>query len=210
MNRVITVLLFMVYCCALLSQEPPAQQAYSTLAVAKAAKASRKAGPQERWFFPQRNWIYGFVEFDIAPPHNEPDPNLCAPNAAAYGGANSLCDAFARYVMQGQVEIRPFGKSFLRRIKFFAMPTFLFGKSVPQFLYTWSMDPIGWERQWGASVYLGQRVELRVTQHFMFESIGTRDLGPGYLGPNGPWGRSTLIGVRKYFGYPSVRDEAVR
>lgn len=210
MNRVTMFLVLLMYSCALLGQEPSTQQADLTPAPARTAKGSRKLDSQERWFFPRRNWIYGFVEFDIAPPHNEPDPNLCAPNAAAYGGANSLCDAFARYVMQGQVEIRPFGRSFLRRIKFFAMPTFLFGRTVPQYLYTWSMDPIGWERQWGASVYLGQRVELRVTQHFMFEPIGARNLGPGYLGPNGPWGRSTLVGVRKYFGYPSVRDEGVR
>ena len=210
MNRV-PMLLFLLMCsCPLFGQEPSTQQANLTPAVARTAKGSRKLDSQERWFFPRRNWIYGFAEFDIAPPHNEPDPNLCAPNAAAYGGANSLCDAFARYVMQGQVEIRPFGRSFLRRIKFFAMPTFLFGRTVPQYRYTWSMDPIGWERQWGASVCLGQRVELRVTQHFMFEPIGARNLGPGYLGPNGPWGRSTLVGVRKYFGYPSVRDEGVR
>lgn len=177
------------------------------LALVKPVKQAAKEKPSERWFFPRHDWIYGFAEFDIAPPHNEPDPNLCSAKSGNFGGAASTCTAFARYIMMGQVEIRPFGKSYWRRLKFFAAPTFLFGKSVPQFLYTWSMDPIGWERQWGASIYLGRRVEMRITQHFQFQEIGSYSNGPGYLGPNGPWGRSTLIGVRRYFGHPSVRDE---
>ena len=39
-----------------------------------------------RLFFP-KNFIWGYTQFDIAPPHNEPDPNLCAANAGQYGGA---------------------------------------------------------------------------------------------------------------------------
>jgi hypothetical protein len=210
MNRVFVSLLLLFLPCALPGQETVPSQIRETLVVAGAAKPFDKSEPQERWFFPSKNWIYGYTEFDIAPPHNEVDPNLCAANSGDYGGANLHCTAFARYVMAGQVEIRPFGKTFLRRIKLFAMPTFLYGKSVPQHRYTWSMEPIGWERQWGVSVYLGKRFDLRVTQHFPFQTIGSRDLGAGYLGPNGPWGRSTMIGVRRYFGYPSVRDEGVR
>lgn len=70
-------------------QELPAPDG-EALAVVKAANpSSGKAEPQERWFFPRKDWIYGFTEFDIAPPHNEPDPNLCAPNAGDYGAAHS-------------------------------------------------------------------------------------------------------------------------
>jgi len=166
--------------------------------------------PEERWFFPQGNWIYGFAEFDFAPPHNEPDPNFCAANAGNYGGVNSQCNLFARYLLGGQVEVRPFGKTALRRVKFFWNPTFVFGNNVPQYKYTWSWDGIGWERQWGAAVYLGRRFDLRVTQQFLFQRFSSRDLGPAYLGPNGPWGRFVTIGVRKYFGNPKVHDEGAQ
>jgi len=175
----------------------------------KAVTSTSNERPQPRFFFPSKDWIYGYAEFDIAPPHNEPDPNLCAANSGNYGGANSQCSAFARYVMTGQIELRPFGKPYMRRLKLFAAPTFLFGHTVPQYSYTWSMDPIGWERQWGAAIDLGRRFEMRVTQHFQFQQIGSSAVGPGYLGPNGPWGRSTLVGIRKYFGYASVHDEGV-
>jgi len=82
------------------------------------------------------------------------------------------------------------------------MPNFLFGKNVPQALYTGSMDAIGWERAWGAGVEVGYGLQVRVTQHFLFQRLGARDrnLGPADLGTNGPWGRYTVIGVRKYFG----------
>ena len=87
--------------------------------------------PDERWWFPKGNWIYGYAEFDLAPPHNEPDPNFCAANAGHYGGANSQCNLFARYLLGGEVSVRPFGKTALRRIKIFWNPTFVFGKNVP-------------------------------------------------------------------------------
>ena len=49
---------------------------------------------------------------------------------------------------------------------------------------------------------MGKGFEMRVTQHFLFSRFGARDrnLGPADLGPNGPWGRYNMIGVRKYFG----------
>jgi hypothetical protein len=166
--------------------------------------------PQERWFLPQGNWIYGYGEFDFAPPHNEPDPNFCAADAGNYGGANSQCNLFARYLLSGQVWVRPFGKTALRRVKIFWDPTMAFGKNVPQYLYTYSWQGIGMENQWGADVYLGRRFDFRVTQQFLFERFGSRALGPAYLGPNGPWGRFFTIGVRKYFGNPKVFDEGAK
>ncbi len=152
-----------------------------------------------------RNFIWGYGQFDIAPPHNEPDPNLCAANAgsAPYGGVNAPCTAFARYMLSGYVEVRPFARTQLKRLLFFGQPAFLFGRNLPQTLYTWSMAGIGWERSWGAGIEVGHGFEARVTQHFLFQRFGARDryLGPADLGPNGPWGRYTVIGVRKYFGY---------
>jgi hypothetical protein len=169
--------------------------AYSALA--QTAEANR--------LFLPRNFIWGYTQFDVAPPHNEPDPNLCAANAGAvqYGGRNAPCNAFARYMLSSYVEVRPFARTPLKRLLFFGEPRFVFGKNLPQTLYTWSMAGIGWERSWGAGIDVGHGFEARVTQHFLFQRFGARDryLGPADLGPNGPWGRYTVIGVRKYFGY---------
>jgi hypothetical protein len=156
---------------------------------------------QERMFFPS-DTLWGYAQFDVAPPHNEIDPNICASNAGNFGGANAPCNAFARYMLSGVLEVRPFGRGQFRRFMRFGEPRFQFGKNVPQNLYTGSFDAIGVERSWGAAIYLGKGFEARVTQHFLFDRFGARDryLGTADLGPNGPWGRYNTIGVRKYFG----------
>jgi hypothetical protein len=155
----------------------------------------------DRMFFPS-DTFWGYGQFDIAPPHNEIDPNICRADARQFGGVNAPCNAFGRYMLSGLVEVRPFGRGPLQRFMLFGEPRFLFGKNVPQALYTWSFDAIGVEHSWGAAVYLGRGFEMRVTQHFLFDRFGARDrnLGAADLGPNGPWGRYNAIGVRKYFG----------
>jgi hypothetical protein len=170
---------------------------FSCTVWAQSAPAAQSKPP----FF-RKDFIWGWTQFDVAPPHNEPDPNLCAANAGSYGGRDAPCNAFARYLLSGYVEVRPFARTQLRRIFFFAAPTFIFGKNIPQTLYTWSMDGIGWERSWGAGIELERGFEVRISQHFLFQRFGARDryLGPADLGPNGPWGRYNVIGVRKYFG----------
>ena len=45
----------------------------------------KPADPGERMFFP-RDTLWGWAQFDLAPPHNDIDPNLCAGNAGQYGG----------------------------------------------------------------------------------------------------------------------------
>jgi len=175
-----------------------ASAAQTTPPIQTPAQPEKSPGKQDRLFFPE-GWIFGYVQFDIAPPHNEPDPNLCAANAGDYGGANSQCTAFARYLLGGNVVIHPFGRTFLRFLKFEATPTFAMGKNVPQYLYTWSFQAIGMERSWAAAIDLPKRFDIRVTQHFLWWR-GDANLGPAYLGPNGPWGRYTTIGVRKVFG----------
>jgi hypothetical protein len=174
--------------------------------VEKTSDRTEKPSParekrSDRMFFP-RDMFWGYAQFDIAPPHNEVDPNLCRADAGGQGGVNAPCNAFGRYMLSGSVEVRPFGQGPLRRFMLFADPRFLFGSNVPQTLYTWSMAPIGWERSWGAGVYLGRGFEMRVTQHYLFSRLGDRNhyLGVADLGPNGPWGRYNVIGVRKYFG----------
>lgn len=154
-----------------------------------------------RMFFP-KDAFWGYTQFEIAPPHNEIDPNLCAGNAGAYGGVNAPCSEFARYMWSNYVEIRPFGKGQFRRLMVFGEPNFLFGKNIPQTLYTWSFQAIGIESSWGGAVYIGKGFEFRATQHFLFTRLGERNqnLGPADLGSNGPWGRYNAFGVRKYFG----------
>ena len=43
----------------------------------------------DRMFFP-RDTLYGYAQFDLAPPHNEIDPNLCAATAGNFGGVTPL------------------------------------------------------------------------------------------------------------------------
>ena len=172
------------------------------LAVSAGARAQDPAlTDSDRMFFPP-DMLWGYAQVDLAPPHNEIDPNLCQADARNYGGANAPCSEFARYMASGYLEIRPFGRTPLRRFMLFGQPSFLFGKNVPQALYTWSPDAIGVEHSWGLGVYLGKGFEFRVTQHFLFDRLGARDrnLGAADLGPNGPWGRYNVVGVRKYFG----------
>jgi hypothetical protein len=162
---------------------------------------SEQAEAQPRMFFP-RDMFWGWAQLDLAPPHNEIDPNLCAGNAGQYGGANAPCSMFARYMLSGMLEVRPFGRGQLRRFMVFGAPSFLFGKTVPQTLYTWSPDAIGIEHSWGGGLYIGRGFEFRITQHFLFDRLGARDtnLGVADLGNNGPWGRYMTLGVRKDFG----------
>ena len=155
----------------------------------------------DRMFFP-RDMFWGWAQFDLAPPHNEVDPNLCAGNVALYGGTSDPCSMFARYMLSGILEVRPFGRGPLRRFMVYGAPTFLFGKNLPKTQYTWSPDAIGVEHSWGAGIYIDKGFEFRVTQHFLFDRLGARDtyLGPADLGQNGPWGRYMTVGVRKTFG----------
>jgi hypothetical protein len=155
----------------------------------------------DRMFFPH-DMLWGWAQFDLAPPHNEIDPNQCAGNAVPYGGIKDPCSLFARYMLSGILEVRPFGRGPLRRFMVYVAPSFLFGKTIPKTLYTWSPDAIGIEHSWGASIYLNKGFEFRVTQHFLFDRLGARDkyLGGADLGTNGPWGRFMTVGVRKTFG----------
>jgi hypothetical protein len=152
-------------------------------------------------FFP-RDTFWGWAQFDLAPPHNEIDPNLCAGNVAQNGGLQDQCSLFARYMLSGMLEVRPFGRGPLRRLMIFGAPTFLFGKTLPKTLYTWSPDAIGIEHSWGAGIFIAKGFEFRVTQHFLFDRLGARSkyLGSADLGNNGPWGRYFTLGLHKSFG----------
>lgn len=182
-------------------REASAEPLGSAIVADSASGSWHEADPNDRMFFP-RDMFWGWAQFDLAPPHNEVDPNLCAGNAGQYGGVNAPCSLFARYMLSGVLEVRPFGQTQLRRFMVFGAPTFLFGKNVPKTLYTWSPDAIGIEHSWGAGIYIAKGFEFRVTQHFLFDRLGARNknLGLADLGNNGPWGRYMTVGVRKSFG----------
>ena len=87
----------------------------------QAAPSPKPAEPQERMFFP-KDWYWGWAQFDLAPPHNEVDPNMCAANAGMYGGKNSQCSAFARWMISGTVELRPVRPDVAARLHGFLRP----------------------------------------------------------------------------------------
>jgi hypothetical protein len=125
-----------------LAQDATATVAVSTPAAAAADPAADPAPKPPSWgvpvgrtFFPH-NWLRGYVNFDVAPSHNEPDLGRCSPVHSVIvnaGGANSPCNAYARYLLGGYLEIQPFGRTFARHVFVFFTPTFSFGNNVPQF-----------------------------------------------------------------------------
>ena len=186
-----------------------AQVATATVATAAAApagpasKPSSWGVPEGKTFFPH-NWVRGYVDFDVAPAHNEPDLGRCSPMHSvivAAGGANSDCNAYARYLLGGYLEVQPFGKTFARHLFLFFNPTFSFGNNVPQFKYTASMAGIAFERAVGFGIELPKNFEVRVTQH-QVDWLGkyNNNVGLADLGTSGPYGLYTTIGARWSFG----------
>ena len=207
------MLLFAVLALAKL---PAQADEAATVAVATPSAAADPAPkppswgvPVDRTFFP-RNWVRGYVGFEVAPPHNEPDLGRCTQShtiIVAAGGPNSPCDAYARYLLNGYLEIQPFGKTLARHLFVFFTPTFSFGNNVPQFKYTWSMSGIAFERAVGVGFELPKNFEIRVTQHQVDWlgkynhnlNVGGTTTGPD-LGTAGPYGLYATIGARWYFG----------
>jgi hypothetical protein len=193
-----------------LAQDVTGTAAVSTPATAAADPATAPATkppswgvPEGRTFFP-RNWVRGYVDFDVAPSHNEPDLGRCSPMHSvivAAGGASSNCNAYARYLLGGYLEIQPFGKTFARHLFVFFTPTFSFGNNVPQFKYTASMAGIAFERAVGFGIELPKNFEFRVQQH-QVDWLGkyNNNVGLADLGTSGPYGLYTTIGARWYFG----------
>jgi hypothetical protein len=195
--------------CALvvLGRFPAAAQ--DTRGAALAAAAARNPTPAPTsWGVPEgrtllpHNWLRGYVDFSVAPSHNEPDLGRCSQAPATnFGGANSTCNAYARYLWGGYLEVQPFGKTFARHAFLFFTPAFSFGNNVPQFKYTASMAPIAYERAVGVGIELPKNFELRVTQH-QVDWLGRygKNVGPADLATAGPYGLYATIGARWYFG----------
>jgi len=186
---------------AILGVATPAASAAATSE--PAARPASWGVPEGRAFLPH-NWLRGYVDFSVAPPHNEPDLGRCSQSGAviaAAGGANSNCNAYARYLLGGYLEIQPFGKTIARHLFVFFTPTFSFGNNVPQFRYTASMSGIAFERAVGVGFELPKNFEIRITQH-QVDWLGkyNHNVGLADLGTSGPYGLYSTIGARWYFG----------
>src|SRR5258706_14107046 len=116
----------------------------SVLGGAQSASPANSSPDSEtrRMFFP-RDMFWGWGQFDLAPPHNEIDPNLCAGNAGQYGGVNAPCSLFAPYMLSGMLGVRPFGRGQLRRFLSFGVPRVLFGRTIPKTGYPRFAPAIG-------------------------------------------------------------------
>ena len=186
----------------------------ATAAADPAPKPISWGVPEGRMFFPH-DWVRGYVDYEVAPPHNEPDLGRCTQSQAiiiAAGGANSPCNAYARYLLGGYLEVQPFGKTLARHLFLFFTPIFSFGNNVPQFKYTASMAGIAFERAVGIGFELPKNFEIRVTQHQVDwlgkykNPIGTGTPGLD-LGTSGPYGLYATVGARWYFGgYGRARE----
>jgi hypothetical protein len=156
--------------------------------------------PEGRRFFPQ-NFARGYVEFEMAPPHNEIDVGLCAVMKDNPLLQHDTCTAFARYAWTGYLELQPFGRGPWRRLYFFTEPKLYGGKNLPQESYTASGSLILWERTMGVGVELPEGFELRVKNH-QVHLLGryTEPGGTATLRTDGPYGQYTTIGVRWNFG----------
>lgn len=155
--------------------------------------------PTDRFLFP-RNFARGFVDFQLAPPHNEMDLGLCQIEASS-PAYRADCTGYARYVWSGYLEVQPFGRGPLRRLFLITEPKFFGGSNLPQHRYTFSAAPILMEMSMGAGVALSERAEFRAITH-KTHLVG-RYAGPHTpvsLTGDGPYGSYTTIGVRYYFG----------
>jgi len=162
--------------------------------------AQQLAGePDAKTLFPS-HWVRGYVGFDVAPPHNEPDLGRCFASTGEYG-ANAPCAAYARYMTGGYVEIQPFGRTVLRHVFLFVKPLMSMGNNVPKVSYTWSGNPIALDNSFGLGVELPKNFEFRATLHSIYW-LGRYQNWLGYadFGPSGLYGDYATLGGRWYFG----------
>ncbi len=152
-----------------------------------------------------RQFLRGYAEFEIDPPHNERDLGRCASSAGTYGGANAPCTAFARYKLGGYAEFQPFQRKVrsldLQRLMFITEPKFYSGRNVPQFRYSASMEPILLELRAGLAVEVTRGFEFRIVFHrSVWLGRHRGNLGPADSGSGGPYGSFASFGLRWYFG----------
>jgi hypothetical protein len=159
----------------------------------------KAAGVSDRLFFP-RNSVRGYVDFQVAPPHNEVDLGLCT-LTTSNPWPNTTCSGYARYVWSGYLEVQPTGRGQSQRVFLFFEPKVYGGENVPQQRYTASASLILWEANLGVGFELPRNFELRLTHHegHLLGRYGGPD-GAVNLRTSGPYGQNSTVGVRWYFG----------
>jgi len=173
---------------------------FAAQAAEKTTAAPKAQTEDDRLLLPH-NFVRGYVDFEVAPPHNEIDLGVCAPHVGPLVPGALNCAAYARYVWSGYVELQPFGRTPLKHLFLFATPKFFAGDNVPGLQYTASHSGILWEEALGAGVTLPYQLELRLTHH-RTHLMGRYSGTPNALiaRPDGPYGLYTTVGVRWYFG----------
>jgi hypothetical protein len=173
---------------------PARGQALTANTVASSTVSAKPAKVSESPLFFPRDWVRGYVDFAVAPPHNEPDLGRCT-------GAGPDCGAFARYILSGYIEIQPIGRGPLRHLFGYLEPRFFMGNNVPQVNYTASADPLALEQVLGLGFELPRGFEMRLETHRV-SSFGkyAHSLGPTDPGPGQPLGLYSTVGVRWNFG----------
>lgn len=142
-----------------------------------------------------KGFLRGYADFELAPPHNEPDLGRC-------NQPQPTCSAFARYMASSYIEFQPFARTPLRHAYVFFAPRFFFGDNIPQVSYTYSAAPLAWERLLGLAIALPKHFELRITNHNVQSfSPFDKSLGAFDSGANKePLGIYNTVGIRWYFG----------
>ena len=189
-----------VFVCLTVTLAISAVPAHAQTSTADSGHISNFASPRET-FFPH-NWVRGYLDFSVAPSHNEPDLGRCMfPQPASAGGTASPCTAYARYLYSGYLEFQPLGRTAARHFFLFFEPKFSFGRNIPQLTYTSSMAPISYDRSIGIGFQLPRNFEIRATQHRV-DWLGrySQSLGPADLHTNGSYGLYATFGVRWSFG----------
>jgi hypothetical protein len=196
-NPILVSLTALLLLCSAASAQAPVQTqevSSETASQNSSQVSSSKDYNQGRLLF-GKNFLRGYGDFELAPPHNEPDLGRC-------NQPQPTCSAFARYIIGGYIEFQPFARTPLKHAYFFFQPNFFFGNNIPQVKYTYSMAPLAWERTMGLAIQLPKHFELRVTNHGVTsfspfdQSLGAFDSGPN----KEPLGIYNTIGIRWYFG----------
>src|SRR5579872_6188166 len=139
---------FLLFCSAAAAQTSAQTQEISSQTASQSSSqvSSSKDYNQGRLLF-GKNFLRGYGDFELAPPHNEPDLGRC-------NQPQPTCSAFARYIIGGYIEFQPFARTPLKHAYFFFQPNFFFGNNIPQVKYTYSMAPLAWERTMGLAIQL--------------------------------------------------------
>jgi hypothetical protein len=159
----------------------------------------------DSFLFPH-DFVRGYADFEVSPPHNERDLGRCASDAGTTSDPAAPCAAFTRYLLGGYVEFQPLGRKLgplpLQRLFVFLEPRTFLGRNLPQVQYSASMEAIMFERAIGLGVVLPKNFEFRVWQHrnyWLGRYSGT--LGAPDLGGNGPYGLHAGLALRWYYGW---------